>query len=326
MATRAQKIKVGVFLFVSMAFLVILLVLISGMERYPTEAYQAIFQESVIGLDKGGEVRYNGVLVGQVEDILIGEEGNVRVILRIRKDKLSSMREGMIARLAIRGVTGIAYVELSGAGTGEIIPPMGTIPTELSFISNVTTNFPLILETLNDILVKLNTAMGDSDTAFRENVENLINQINGASSSLSDFADEASTHTRSVSLRLNSLLSNLDSSVKQTQIEVNRVLVVLEKTVENMDQRMGELDLATTQRKVHMLSDQLSSTTLALEAFINNSNQSLFSLEYSMKRSLDQLHSTLTAAESLIKKLERDPSVIIHGERKPEKRQIQRSK
>jgi len=324
MASQRQKVKVGIFLFSSILFLVIILVLISGMQRFPSATYHAIFNESVTGLDKGGDVRYNGVLVGTVEDILIGPSGSVDVVLKIRKDKLPEIREGITAKLALRGITGIAYVELSGGGYGVVIPPGYTIPSETSFISNVTTRFPEILESLNEILVKTNKALGEPEIKFQEKVENLFSRIDQASLAMSGFADEATSQTRTVAENLNDLIKNLDTTVKDTKTQLDHVLSSLERTVQNINGQVSELDLKTTREKVQTLADRVSTTTLALETFMKNTTQSVSHTEYNLHRSLLQLQSTLGAIERLVRVLESDPSVLLYGERPPEPRDKQR--
>lgn len=321
MATRTQKIKVGVFLFSTVVFLVIILVLISGLERYPTTIYRVIFHESVTGLDKGGEVRFSGVLVGSVEDIHIEEEGHVTVILKIRKDKLNEIREGTIAKLALRGITGISYVELFGKGEGEIIPPNGIIPSEFSFISNITTNFPAILESLNEILVKTNKALGESQTSLRDNIKDLLSQINSATSGITRFTDEATSQTRIVSANLNELIQKLNASVGETQKSAEKLISSMDNLVQNTDRRISQVDVPTTQKKIHTLADQITSTSLALENLLSSSHQSVFQMEYHIHQSLQQLDSTLNAAERLLRTLERDPSALLYGPRPADKMQ-----
>jgi len=324
MASRRQKVKVGVFLFFSILFLVIILALISGTQRFPTAIYHVIFNESVTGLDKGGDVRFNGVLVGTVDDILIGPSGSVDVVLKIRKDKLPEIRDGITAKLALRGITGIAYVELSGAGYGGVIPPGYTIPSEISFISNVTTRFPEILESLNEILVKTNKALGEPEYKFKEKVSDLFTGIDKASTAMSGFANEATSQTRIVSQNLNDLIENLDTEVKDTKTQLDRSLASLEKTIQNMNGKVSQLDLRTTQDKIQNLADRVSSTTLSLERFMSNTSQSVSHTEYNLHRSLLQLQSTLGSIERLVRILEADPSVLLYGERPPESRDRQR--
>ena len=318
MATRIQKIKVGIFLFISVVFLVVILILISGMHRYQTAVYYVNFNESVTGLDKGGEVRYSGVLVGQVKEINIGTKGTVHVVLEIRKDKLPDIKEGMVARLAIRGITGIAYVELSGGAYGKVLPLGSPIPAERSFISNITTNFPEILEKLNDILGKTNKALGESENKFESKIDNFFTQINDTSQAMTTFVNEATTQTKFVSKNLVTLITDLERNIDSLTRQIDSSLKNFDRTVNMANLRMSQLDVVNTQKKIQQSVDHITTTTLVLENFLNKTNQNMENVEYNLVRSLRQLHSTLDVAETLLRTLERDPSALLYGYRPPE--------
>ncbi len=318
MATRSQKIKVGIFLLACAIFLVVILVIISGMQRFPTDTYYVDFHESVTGLDKGGEVRYNGVLVGQVEDVSIGVGGSVRVTLKIRRDKLREVRKGMVAKLAMRGITGIAYVDISRGATGKILPPGSKIPSEPSFISNVTSNFPDILEGLKEILVKTNKALGEPEDKFQQNLDSLFEQIADATNGLTNFVNEATTQTRMVSKRLTRLIDNLNSSSIVTGKRIDEILAAMNNTLGKVDSRISELDLKTALEKMNRLTDELTSTTATLDSLLNTTDKEISNVEYHMRRTLKQLHSTMSAAQELIESIERDPSSLIYGRRPSE--------
>jgi phospholipid/cholesterol/gamma-HCH transport system substrate-binding protein len=327
MATRVQKIKVGVFLFACMAFLITVLVIISGMQRYPTAYYYISFNESVTGLDEGGEVRYNGVPVGQVDNIEMGMGGTVLVTLKIRKDKLHGVREDMVATLALRGITGIVYIELSGASKGKVLPEGSKIPSRLSFISNITESFPAILNSLNQILNKMNLALGDKDTQFKENLDNLFLQIDQTTRVMNDFVNMASSQTLCLSSKLINFMDQIDANTEKLCSEANSLMKNMNRTVSNVDstvlkagRRIDHIDVKKTLNKLHLLMDQATTTTLALESFIETSNRNAIGVEFRILTTLKQLQKTLRAGESLMKGMERDPSMLLHGSRHDEKR------
>lgn len=315
MATHSQKVKVGIFFFVCVALLIAILILISGMQRFPTDIYYIKFRESVTGLDKGGDVRYNGVLVGRVTDINISAKGNVLVEVELRKDKLSAVRSGMTARLALRGITGIAYVELSGGGTGSVIPPGSTIPSELSFISNITTNFPRIVETLDQILLKLNLALGESETDFRENLSIAFQQVEKISDSSTKFFDQTTSQSIKITRRFDEFLDQMETSITETQKELEQVLKDMDNTVLRLDRRIAKMDLENTQHKINRMADGVTSTTREINLFLSRTDRHVSETELALLKSLRDLRNTLKDADDLINILKRDPSVLIHGPR-----------
>ena len=319
MATRAQKVKVGIFLVSSLIFFLLVLIIISGVQRHPTSTYYVIFNESVTGLDKGGEVRFNGVPVGQVDDIQIGERGSVRVTLKIRKDRMSELREGMRARLALRGITGIVYVEIYGEPLGHIIPAGSNILSETSFIANITSSFPQMLDSLNSILNKTNKALGEPDTRFRQNLDDLFKDMKESSDAVIRFTNNATSHTTVVSQSLTRLLGNLDRTTSDMRTHLDRLIPDLEGAINNVNERVKAIDIATTQKKIHNLADQMTSATATLDSFLRNADRNASDAEYELRRTLRRLQSTLSSAESLLRTLERDPSILLYGRRPPEK-------
>ncbi len=103
---------------------------IGGQKRY--EPYQAIINESVAGLNINAPVKYLGVDVGKVRSITIDPDHPQQVQLMFEIERGTPITEDTLAVLKTQGLTGIAYVELSG-GTPDS-PPLvakgdGSIPT-----------------------------------------------------------------------------------------------------------------------------------------------------------------------------------------------------
>ncbi|HSQ73088.1 MAG TPA: MlaD family protein, partial [Rubrivivax sp.] len=112
-------------------------------------AYQAVIKESVAGLNVDEPVKYLGVDVGKVSRIEIDPRNSQQVRLHFLIDRGTPIKQDSLAVLKTQGLTGIAYVELSGgsavsqpllAGDDGVAP---TIPFKLSLgarLENVLTN------------------------------------------------------------------------------------------------------------------------------------------------------------------------------------------
>jgi len=87
--------------------------------------YDVVFDGPVRGLREAGEVRFNGIQVGEVTDIGLDPQNPNRVIARIRLLAETPVRVDSSAQLEPQGLTGLAYIQLSG-GTAEAQRLQGT--------------------------------------------------------------------------------------------------------------------------------------------------------------------------------------------------------
>ena len=115
METRASYVAVGAFvlaLAVGAIVFVIWLARFQGQLEYAY--YDILFPGSVTGLQVDGTVRYRGITVGRVYDIRIDEENTELVRVTIEVQQGTPVKEDSVASLEIQGITGVAYVLLSG--------------------------------------------------------------------------------------------------------------------------------------------------------------------------------------------------------------------
>jgi hypothetical protein len=86
------------------------------------DLYLAIEDESVAGLNLNAPVKYNGVDVGKVREIRLDPGNPERVNLLFAIERGTPIKEDTVAVLKTQGLTGIAYVELSGGARDA--PPL----------------------------------------------------------------------------------------------------------------------------------------------------------------------------------------------------------
>src|SRR5512137_1560401 len=116
METRVNRAVVGAFVLVlGAAGIAAVLWLGSGrltQKEYGT--YLAYFTESVSGLNLHAPVKSRGVAVGSVREISLDPTNPERVRLLLEVEKGTPVKEDTVAILGVQGLTGIAYIELSG--------------------------------------------------------------------------------------------------------------------------------------------------------------------------------------------------------------------
>jgi phospholipid/cholesterol/gamma-HCH transport system substrate-binding protein len=164
---------VGAFVLVLGAVLIgIVLWLASGgafQKQY--DLYLAVEDESVAGLNLNAPVKYNGVDVGKVRQIHLDAKNPERVILLFAIERGTPIKEDTVAVLKVQGLTGIAYVELSGGArdapplrvmAGNDYPVIRTKPSLSARLENVLTN---VLAKLDSTSNNINAILSDENQA-----------------------------------------------------------------------------------------------------------------------------------------------------------------
>ena len=135
------------------------------------DRYQAVIEESVAGLNVDAPVKYLGVDVGKVARIGIDRHNPKQVRLLFLIERGTPIKHDSVAVLKTQGLTGIAYVELSG-GSAESPPllasedgPPPTIPFKPSLtarLENVLTN---VLANIDQVSNNLNAVFDTENRA-----------------------------------------------------------------------------------------------------------------------------------------------------------------
>ena len=185
------------------------------------DLYHAIEDESVAGLNLNAPVKHNGVDVGKVQGIRLDAANPERVILLLAIERGSPIKEDTVAVLKTQGLTGIAYVELSG-GTraaadlgilpGNTYPVIRTKPSLSARLENILTN---VLAKLDSTSNNLNAILGEDNRASLK-------------SALADIAIVA----RTVAARKDALDASLvqaEKTFKNTALATAKIDPVLER-------------------------------------------------------------------------------------------------
>jgi phospholipid/cholesterol/gamma-HCH transport system substrate-binding protein len=147
-------------------------------KRY--DLYLAIEDESVAGLNLNAPVKYNGVEVGKVREITLDPRNPERVNLLFAIEHGAPITTETVAVLKTQGLTGIAYVELSGGApdapalqvtAGNRYPVIRTKPSLAARLENVLTT---VLAKLDSTSNNINAVLSDDNrAAFKATLANL---------------------------------------------------------------------------------------------------------------------------------------------------------
>ena len=193
---------------------------IAGKKQYGT--YQSIIRESVSGLSLDAPVKYLGVNVGKVSEIAIDPANSSQVRLRFRIETGTPIKEDTEAVLKTQGLTGIAFVELTGgtagakallAATDDDIP---TIASKLSLSTRLENVLTTVLAGVDRMSTNLNSVFdGDNQAALKQTLADtsalmreLAAQKGNLSAGIADAA-RAARNTAQASLKFGKAIDRI---------------------------------------------------------------------------------------------------------------------
>ena len=114
METRAHFIIIGLFTILGILGGLGFFLWLASVQIDRQYAQYGVLFDSVTGLDQSADVLFNGVAVGRVTGIRIWENDPSKAYVALEIDAATPIAVDTIAQLESQGVTGVAYIALSG--------------------------------------------------------------------------------------------------------------------------------------------------------------------------------------------------------------------
>ena len=341
MVTRAQKVRLGIFVAVSMTFLIGSLVMLAGLHLMDVrDIYTVRFEGSVSGLEVGAQVKYNGVRVGRVDSVRINPDDVSEVIVKLSLDADTPIKTDTRAVLNLAGITGLKFIELTlGSRESDFVEPGGEIPAGESLMDRLTgqaediaTKAELLLNNLNRLLDEDNRArfsaiLANLDEATaamaqmveenRANVELLAANLAHASAALTPVLTTLETEGRATLAAIADTATALGRTVDRAKVD--RVLTSTDRVLGNVDRLVG-----TAQRKIRASDVEGLITTMGRLA--NQTSQLVASINLTVLRSREDLYGSLTYLlegmenfADFTRMVRENPALLLSGQREEER-------
>lgn len=227
METRASYILVGTFVLMLIAGAFAIVTWLSKVEFDQRPApYVIYFTGSVSGLQTGSPVRYRGVPVGSVTDIRIDPKNVERIRVMVEVATGTPIKQDTFASLGLQGITGAAYVQLSGgtqksrALVAKKDGPPAEIASKPSRLERVLTKAPELIEQAFKLVERLSELLNDrNQKAVAEtlgNIRQVSENLVASSDRFNQILREATvtvTSLRQAAERIEGLASTLQDRV-----------------------------------------------------------------------------------------------------------------
>jgi phospholipid/cholesterol/gamma-HCH transport system substrate-binding protein len=282
METKVNYAAVGIFvLALGAAFIAVVLWLAVGFGSHKEYSlYQAVIDESVAGLNINAPVKYLGVDVGKVRDIKLDPANPQQVQLTFAIEKGTPVKVDTEAVLKTQGLTGIAYVELSG-GSPEAPPLVATTPNQLPVIRTIPSLSARLENVLSSVLANLDRTAANINAVLNEHnraaLEKILADTSAVMSTLAAQKDvmrngiasaaRAADNTAKATDHLDALVKKISvttDAVGNLVNETTQVSKSAKKTVDEMNAGVRELT-GDTIPDINQLLAELSALSNSLK-------------------------------------------------------------
>ena len=193
METRSNYVMVGAVTLAMLAGLLLFTVWIAGLSNKATKCFDIYFAQGVSGLNKGTNVTFSGVPVGQITQISLLPARPEFVWVRIEVDDETPVLQGTTAEIHGVGFTGVSEIQLGGAvkGARRISQngPQGcpVIPASSSGISALLNSAPELIDRIQRLTERLTELLSDRN---QNSIADILENIEKTSKVLADRAPD----------------------------------------------------------------------------------------------------------------------------------------
>src|SRR6476469_4878624 len=187
---------VGAVTVALLAGVLLFIVWLAGLSNKATKCFVIYFAQGVGGLNKGSNVSFSGVPVGQVQKISLLPNRPEFVWVRIEVDNETPVLQGTTAQIKGVGFTGVSEIQLDGAVRGsppiQQMGPQGcpVVPATSGGLGALLNSAPELLQRIQRLTERLTELLNDKNqNAIADILENVDKTTKVLAERAPDLAD-----------------------------------------------------------------------------------------------------------------------------------------
>jgi phospholipid/cholesterol/gamma-HCH transport system substrate-binding protein len=315
METKSNGVFVGIVVLLAMLATVISVLWLSQDQfRRDFALYTIAIPGPVRGLSEGGEVRFNGIKVGEVDDLRLDPDAPNVVLADVRVERATPISPDSVISLEFLGLTGLSFVQVQAGSEppfNTLDLPAGTIPR----ITATTTQIDMLVASGGDLLTSAGEAILRINTLLSDNNQReftrLLANLATASEALTE-ADALVADLRSAAQSLTTATEKLDA----TMAAWTNLAEVTAKEVEPLAKEMRLL-LAQSRTSLERVEGSLAATLKRVDRAVDELSPEANALIGDVGLTVQDMRALTQRLERMLREVERDPRGFIAGESKP---------
>src|SRR6476620_4167860 len=152
METRSNHILVGSVVLALLAGLLLFVIWLAGLSNKQKQCFDVYFSQDVGGLNKGSNVTFAGVPVGQISKISLLPDRPEFVWVRIEVDSETPVLQGTTAQIKGVGFTGVSEIQIGPQGCPVIPATSGGLGALLNSAPELIDRIQRLTERLTELV------------------------------------------------------------------------------------------------------------------------------------------------------------------------------
>jgi phospholipid/cholesterol/gamma-HCH transport system substrate-binding protein len=260
------KVRLGLFIVIGLIIFVIAIFFIGKQKNLFSPVFKVTTSfYNISGLQVGNNVRFSGINVGIVDNIMIINDSTVQVDMLIRKNVQEFIKADSQAGIGSSGIIGDRIIIITQGSTnapmakdGQHIESKEPVETDaiMASLSATAENVELITLELAEIMVNINSGEGAlgrliSDPAIAENISQTIGNFKKSSAGLDETIETTKTNVYA-------FMESLQQTAAKTEIASHQLGEIMVR-INSGEGTLGRLIQDTT------MADNLNETMLNLK-------------------------------------------------------------
>ncbi len=300
MNAKVNYAVVGLFVLLCCAALIAITLWLSAgnFKRLTYDTYVAYMRESVSGLNLNASVKFRGVVVGKVTEIMLDADNSELVRIMLRIERGTPVKSDTEAVLAAQGVTGIAFINLTGgsraapllkAKPGQKYPEIATGP---SLFVRVDMALNQALSNVNQLTEDVHALLQPKN---RESVSHILKHIDALTEALA-------SRDQAIQAGVDHAVKTLDNTAKASA-DLPELVASIKGTTQALERMTNQLAVAGSG-----LSQTVEHSRHDVETFTQQTLPETMQLVSNLRYLSNDL-------QRLARELDRDPAAMLYGRR-----------
>jgi len=254
--TRSNYVMVGAVTVALLAGTLLFIVWLAGLSNTTKKCYDIYFAQGVGGLNKGSNVSFSGVPVGQVTKISLLPNRPEFVWVRVDVDDQTPVLQGTSAQIHGVGFTGVSEIQLTGAERGKApirqVGPQGcpVIPATSGGISALLNSAPELIDRIQRLTERLTELLSDKNqnsiSDILENIDVTTQQLRAHAPELGQTIAEIKIASHNAGLAANNVAALTDNTNRLVNEQGRPAMENLNKAIVSARQAADNLDSMIT--------------------------------------------------------------------------------